>query len=199
MKNQELSTQELPNTSYTENVVLPDKVITSSKTENFSFIDKFINQPNGISLKKYKTFRDINGEKGINVDLYFKNHKTLLIDLFTKSAGYQYKIINRTTLHSLYNLLGVSSLGELNEFVDYVINKHTVKKFEKKGIIVLNDKGFHIVGFSVSIPTFLKKYSSGLEALQNLYDDLKVESKTTLDSSTKIVNTNYLKSIGIKL
>ena len=68
--------------------------------------------------------------------------------------------------------------------------KRQQKKMTKKGIVFRDKVGLGVLEFDVQIPTLLKKYSNGLEALQKAYNKAVADGK-------EIVNVSYLASVGV--
>ena len=66
------------------------------------------------------------------------------------------------------------------------------KKDEKRGIQLKRDFGYVTIEWRVQLPTLLKKYSNGLEAVQKKYDEVKGQGE-------EVLNTAYLASIGVNI
>lgn len=79
-----------------------------------------------------------------------------------------------------------------DEVVFNLIDEHRQKKEEKKGILVKREFGYAILQWKVTIPTLLKKYSNGLQAIQNEYNRV-------VASGEEVLNKDYLASIGVNV
>ena len=81
---------------------------------------------------------------------------------------------------------------KFDEVIYKLIDEHRQKKEEKKGILVKREFGYAILEWRVTIPTLLKKYSNGLEAIQKEYDK-------TIKGGQEVLNKGYLASIGVNV
>lgn len=81
---------------------------------------------------------------------------------------------------------------ELCDIVDKLCDQQELKKDAKKGIVIECEYGWKIWQWKVQIPTLLKKYRNGLEVLQREYD-------RAVSEGNKVLNTEYLASVGVKV
>jgi hypothetical protein len=169
----------------------------------------------GVTLVNYKEFAGHDGMPGFNVDIKYKgkkiahayddawggptdihaigladtterkvNEKLLKELLDDVGANYEYESEYSDKRPSAYTLL---------EFlVSDLVDELTRKKDDKKGILIKHGAGYLIHQWSVQIPTLIKRYRNGLEVIQKDYDKLKADGK-------EILNTEYLKSVGVEL
>ena len=79
-----------------------------------------------------------------------------------------------------------------DEVVFKLIDEHRQKKEAKKGILIKREFGYDILQWGVTIPTLLKKYSNGLEVIQQEYDKV-------IQSGEEVLNKDYLQSVGVTL
>ncbi len=68
----------------------------------------------------------------------------------------------------------------------------TMKKDEKKGVMIGQPNFYNIVGYNTSIPTTFKKWSGSKKAYQKIIDDAKKEGK-------EILNGEYLSTWGLSV
>ena len=163
-----------------------------------------------LKLVNYKTHRGHDGY-GFNADLVLDGKKIAHVHDDAWGGEYQYDISvmyddpKYKEYKQLFDKLEAeikaepkikTDYGTMDNCLDFVINdickEMDRKKDEKKGVMVENASGWQIFGFKTSIPTTIKNYSDGLEALQGVYDKQK-------KAGSKILNMDYLKSVGISL
>ena len=81
---------------------------------------------------------------------------------------------------------------DLVSIVYKLFDEWSRKKDEKRGIQLKRDFGYVTIEWRVQLPTLLKKYSNGLEAVQKKYDEVKGQGE-------EVLNTAYLASIGVNV
>lgn len=87
--------------------------------------------------------------------------------------------------------------GLVNALVDEHFEKKEVKKSEKKGIIIRTITGYSIISWKAgTIDNMLKNYPTQkqqvVDMIQKAYDECKSKGEN-------VVNTEYLKSVGVKI
>ena len=168
-----------------------------------------------LKLINYKTHRGHDGCNGFNADIVYKGVKIAHVYDSAYGGCYEYNALaskgyddpkykeNRKMLDALMSKAKQlpkvqTEYGELDNDLDLVIseliNQLNIKKDEKKGVLVKSTRhsGWEIVGFKTSIPTTIKKWSDGLDAIQKIYDEQKKED-------AKILNKEYLQTVGVIL
>ena len=152
-----------------------------------------------ISIKNCKTFRGHDGDGYKQCNVMFDGKVFAEMHEDSWGGGYMYNPTN----DELYKLvldtfkkfpkeLEYGLDDSLDFLIDDLFKQWLLKKDVKKGIVFKTESGWSINGAKETIPTTLKKYSKGLEFYQEKYDELKGAGK-------EILNTNYLKSIGINI
>jgi hypothetical protein len=161
------------------------------------------------------------GMRGLNCTLIFKGKKIAHVHDDAWGGEFEYRILgnkpeqreeNRKLLNELqeevkkYTFKSKMSGVEheitynIDILVDDLVNEleeeKRAKRDAKKGIVYKDkeDGETYIVGGGQTIPTLFKKYSnqSVVKALQTWYNDVKAEGH-------KILNGEYLKSVGVEL
>lgn len=164
-----------------------------------------------IKLVKYSTFRGHDGMRGINATIVYKGKQIATVYDDAYGGCFQYTTLGkfdtpeRDENSKLFDQLieEVKSLpprktefGELPEDLDCIVSDLASaldrKKDEKKGVLIKHFGGYNIVGYNVTIPTLLKKYSDGLDCIQQIYNE-------EIAKGSEILNKDYLKSVGVVL
>ena len=154
---------------------------------------------NNISIKKCQTLRGHDGGGYIQCDVAYKGKVFTEMHEDGWGGGYMYNPTDKEVSDLVFNAFksfpkepeyGLDD--SLDFLVEELFRKWQQKKEEKKGVLFKTNRGYDIRGAKETIPTTLKKYAKGLEFYQEICDELKSEGK-------EILNTEYLKSIGIKL
>lgn len=133
------------------------------------------------SIKSVKFFDARNGE-GFNCTLFENGKKVAYVRDEGRGGCLHYDCLNGWNFGSY----------TFDEVVFNLIDQHRQKKEEKKGILVKREFGYAILQWGVTIPTLLKKYSNGLEVIQNAYDKAIKEGQ-------EVLNKGYLASIGVNV
>tara|TARA_Y100000114_G_scaffold59725_1_gene54724 strand:- start:2189 stop:2596 length:408 start_codon:yes stop_codon:yes gene_type:complete len=133
------------------------------------------------TIKSVKFFDTLDGG-GFNCTLYKDNKKVAYV--YDEGCG--------GSLY--YDCLNGWDFGSytFDEVIYNLIDEHRQKKEEKKGILVKREFGYAILQWRVTIPTMLKKYSNGLEAIQKGYDK-------AIQAGEEVLNKEYLSSIGVNV
>ena len=147
---------------------------------------------NECSIKKLKFHKGHDGQ-GFNCDLYYKGK--LVSSVYDGAYGgeFEYTTFDVELMKQLereYNKIKEKDFYCIDSIVDKLINAHQLEKDKKKGVVLKRDWGYDIRGYKVSIPTLLKKYKDGLDAVQKIVDE---ETK----KGEEILNKDYLQTIGV--
>ncbi len=164
-----------------------------------------------LKLINYKSHRGHDGCTAFNADLVYNGKKIAHVYDDAMGGEYQYTTLGKwgsdeymVNYKTLKGLIGKAKqlpkvkteYGEINNCIDFIIDDLAkvweIKKDEKKGVIVKRHSSWQIIGFKTSIPTTIKKWSDGLDAIQKVYDEQK-------QKGAEILNTEYLQSVGINL
>ena len=156
-----------------------------------------------VKLVNYKTHKGHDGMRGLNAEIVYNGKKIATVHDDAYGGEFEYhaigsnsgeRIENNKLLNELYELTKGydGKYSNLDSLVCELATELDRKKDEQKGVLVKTNYGYDTQGFNVSIPTLIKKYSDGLEALQGVYDEVKAAGK-------EILNTAYLEKVGVKL
>jgi hypothetical protein len=152
-----------------------------------------------LSITKCKTFRGHDGDGYIQCDIKYKGKLIAEMHEDSWGGGYVYNQIDAVSFKIVtdaFKTFPKVPKYAIDDSLDYLVEElfrlWQQKKDEKKGVIIKNNSGFEIKGFQVSIPSALKKWEDALEGYQEIYDKAISEGK-------KVLNTEYLSSVGIKV
>ena len=133
-------------------------------------------------------------------DIYFDNVK--ICSCWDDSYGGELDISDYKgqSIESIYNKINKKSLYDKKwkwttslELLMYEVKEiATMKKDEKKGVMIGQPNFYNIVGYNTSIPTTFKKWSGSKKAYQKIIDDAKKEGK-------EILNGEYLSTWGLNV
>jgi len=152
-----------------------------------------------ISIKKCKTFRGHDGDGYKQCDVMFDGKVFAEMHEGGWGGGYMYNSTNKEVFDVVIKAfklfpkeLEYGLDDDLDFLIDDLFQQWLLNKDVKKGILIKTGFGWSVRGAKETIPTTLKKFSNGLEFYQKLYDEIKGEGK-------EILNTEYLKSIGVSI
>jgi len=131
-------------------------------------------------------------------DIYFDNKK--ICNCWDDSYGGELDISNYKgqSIESIYNKIDKESLFDDKyewttslELLMYEVKQiATLKKDEKKGVMIGQPNFYNIVGFKTSIPTTFKKWSDSKECYQKIIDK-------AIKDGENILNKDYLSTWGL--
>ena len=175
-----------------------------------------------LKVTNYKGHRGHDGMEGFNCILSYKGVKIAHVHDDAYGGEYDYQLFGkiverkngdyinsetRDRSKKLFNelLQEISKLPKkydedldfeftqtLDGIVDKLCSVERLKKDQAKGVIIKDRSGYSIVGFKTSIPNTIKKWSDGLQAIQNVYDEQVAQGH-------EVMNKEYLKKTGIKI
>lgn len=140
------------------------------------------------SIKSVKRFDTPDGG-GFNCTLYENGKKVAYVYDEGRGGGLYFDCVNGWDLP--YQLERHKQ-DDLESMVYKLFDEWSRKKDEKRGIQLKRDFGYVTIEWRVQLPTLLKKYSNGLEAVQKKYDEVKGQGE-------EVLNTAYLASIGVNV
>lgn len=162
---------------------------------------------NDCKLVNYKSHRGHDGMEGFNATLVYKGVKLL----YLHDDAYGGEVESRLVEHDSDKLKALfwelkdrtrqvpkvkSEYGEhpyrLDSLFFDLVTQTQIKKDEKKGVVVKENIGWSVYGFKTSIPNTIKKWEDGLNAIQKVYDE-------QIAKGAKVLNIEYLKSVGVKV
>lgn len=177
-----------------------------------------IAQELGITLKNIKTF---NGHDGIGIDAVVCVNGKPIARLFDSAHGgcYEYQPVGKdypkdawakiaeieklvasypeteVSLGSSKFMMKPSLDGVCDALADEYETQKTVKKNEKKGLVLKNGDNISVVTFKAgTIDNMLKKYSR-----EQVISLLKKTCEKYIAEGETILNLEYIKSLGVKL